>query len=320
MNNLSYTLFGIIAVLVGFCTWASIRLRAARIKAIRDQATNELLKADLATANIRAKEWAAEAARLRDNAVTMADMTAEYKVKSESLQTEVDIAHNSVSDLIKKVVALEHSQFKLVESIRHTGIRNSKGVVKKATEAQINEMLGKVVSAVELTPSLPTRDWNVPQAFPRDYIIPIGTSVEIAIGDGVKIGTKGVIVRHESSANVFKYGLTEQRFNSCVFAPVNPTDHPEHPQFGKKKLRDIKSMNKEAILMEDKVTMISLLLKSEKEGIKWANGHNPTSWNPALPFPYCLCYGYDNEDNLQVSDEKFYNSKGYNTIPASLFI
>ena len=252
MNNLSYTLFGIIAMLVGFCTWASIRLRAARIRAIRDQATNELLKADFATANIRAKEWAAEAARLRDNAGTMADMTAEYKVKAESLQTDVDIAHNSVSDLIKKVVALEHSQFKLVETIRHTGIRNSKGVVKKSTEAQINEMLGKVVPAVELTAvnmlkleDLAARDWSVPQAFPGDYGIPKGIRVICLDGDTwVKNGSIGTTTQRSQIPLIkwegYDYALkTNNSVELCIvnndLAPVNPTDHPEHPQFKNKK-------------------------------------------------------------------------------------
>ena len=244
MNTLSYTLFGIIAVLVGFCTWASIRLRAARIKAIRDQAANELLKADLATANIRAKEWAAEAARLRDNAGAMADMTAEYKVKAESLQTEVDIAHNSVSDLIKKVVTLEHSQFKLVETIRHTGIRNSKGVVKKATEAQINEMLGKVsIQNAILTPSLPTRDWNVPQAFPENYEMPKGTNVIVIADDRAESNTyfrsKGLKGITTEKGNVPFCDWEDGKNYICMWshhlAPVNPTDHPEHPQFKNKK-------------------------------------------------------------------------------------
>lgn len=82
------------------------------------------------------------------------------------------------------------------------------------------------------------RDWSVPQAFPEFYEIPFNTHVEICFGNLAPIGAKGVITDSKEGKTgrlfAFEFDGLVQWSRSIVFAPINPLDHPEHPQFNKK--------------------------------------------------------------------------------------
>ncbi len=267
MNSLSYTLFGIIAVLVGFCAWASIRLRAARIKAIRDQAANELLKADLARLKEKMAGYNSQIVTLNDNAGKMADMMAEYKVKAEVLEAESQMRSDTITGFIKEVEELRSAQNRLIECIQHTGIRGRDGVVRKATKEQIEQMKQGLsgmnepskhkcptfpegtsfdIKCPDPLPELetrePARDWSVPQAFPEGYKVNKGVEVELIVSDHyiVPIGSKGVTEEKDAMPYIAweeeKYILGSGKGRCAMtfmLAPVNPTDHPEHPQFKK---------------------------------------------------------------------------------------
>ena len=89
-----------------------------------------------------------------------------------------------------------------------------------------------------IQPTQPSRDWSVPQAFPDDYIIPVGTEI-IAISDSSShplnaTGIKGVINHSNDCIPSCIFGKEQKWMKACDLAPINPLDHPEHPQFNKK--------------------------------------------------------------------------------------
>jgi hypothetical protein len=73
-------------------------------------------------------------------------------------------------------------------------------------------------------------DWTVPQVFPKDYLIPIDTNV-IAIDSPKMVGK----TTEKSSVPFCKwsYGATSIALGFKL-APLNPTDHPLHPEFKNK--------------------------------------------------------------------------------------
>lgn len=82
----------------------------------------------------------------------------------------------------------------------------------------------------------PTRDWSVPQAFPEGYI-PTKKIKAVRVIDNnghIQVGTKGLINPDGTSCPVFRY-KNEPHSEMCssinYLAPINPLDHPEHPQF-----------------------------------------------------------------------------------------
>jgi hypothetical protein len=114
-------------------------------------------------------------------------------------------------------------------------------------EPKINGMDGQIVSVDEASSS--SRDWSLPQAFPKDYRMKKGLRV-VAIKSmwSVQIGTKGIVMEYGSNCYIDwengKYRCGDksalkinggQPYVSSWLAPINPTDHPEHPQFKGKK-------------------------------------------------------------------------------------
>jgi hypothetical protein len=90
-------------------------------------------------------------------------------------------------------------------------------------------------------------DWNVPQAFPNGYAVPKGTRV-IALTDGgfsrinCESDDKGTVVEPFNSGGadvIFDGKKTNDGLGWYMYewdlAPINPTDHPLHPEFGKEK-------------------------------------------------------------------------------------
>jgi hypothetical protein len=86
-------------------------------------------------------------------------------------------------------------------------------------------------------------DWNVPQAFPIGYEVPLGIRV-MALEDrptGIRAGWKGITVNGLlTTPSIYPFVKWDiEDFNnghacalqSCHLAPINPTDHPLHPEF-----------------------------------------------------------------------------------------
>lgn len=84
------------------------------------------------------------------------------------------------------------------------------------------------------------RDWNVTQAFPRGYAIPEGVEVVCLSDDSFDeyVGKKGIVKYTRCDINgggtiVFNGETDDFRFYSIELAPLDPRQHPEHPEFGK---------------------------------------------------------------------------------------
>lgn len=88
-----------------------------------------------------------------------------------------------------------------------------------------------------------TRDWSKPQAFPEEYEVPLATRV-IALENGsypnevCVSGDNGTVVYSyaKGGAKVIFDGRDSKMgsgwfMKSHELAPLNPTNHPEHPQF-----------------------------------------------------------------------------------------
>jgi uncharacterized protein YoxC len=113
-------------------------------------------------------------------------------------------------------------------------------MVKTATKklAELGATTDKLIkkhedSAIE---NLSIRDWSMPQAFPKGYIIKKETEAVRVGGQGshVKRGTAGLIIPDGSDFPFFRFREADNLF--CFIhslAPVNPTDHPQHPEFKK---------------------------------------------------------------------------------------
>ena len=101
------------------------------------------------------------------------------------------------------------------------------------------------------------RDWSVPQAFPAGYVINHKCRA-VKVGETlgwIKNGAIGTIIPDGNSTPKFicddkemypdGWEAQENGFYEYInkLAPLNPTDHPEHPEFGKakNKLKTIKT-------------------------------------------------------------------------------
>lgn len=80
-----------------------------------------------------------------------------------------------------------------------------------------------------------TRDWSVPQAFPMGYIARKGDVVFMEGHGVVSAGTKGKIVSWYEHISTVQVDCFKLHVSSHKLAPLNPTDHPQHPQFKGKK-------------------------------------------------------------------------------------
>ena len=85
------------------------------------------------------------------------------------------------------------------------------------------------------------RDWSAPQAFPSDYIIPVGTKVVCVAddrhddSDNYSVGKIGIVQDKDRLPDVlFNDDLDPTVMRITELAPLNPLDHPKHPQFNKK--------------------------------------------------------------------------------------
>lgn len=94
--------------------------------------------------------------------------------------------------------------------------------------------------AEESTESKPTEqqiDWTKPQPFPEDYVVPRGTKVVSLIEYfNVEIGETGVCIDSDETPLGKVYDFeSDKEIKSVMFsnqvAPLDPTDHPLHPDF-----------------------------------------------------------------------------------------
>jgi hypothetical protein len=88
------------------------------------------------------------------------------------------------------------------------------------------EVLGEIKPAI---------DWTVPQPFPKHYVVPVGINVVAICSDERVIkGDVGITIK-ESVAPVVEWSRHGNKFKwaFCDYelAPLNPTDHPLHPEF-----------------------------------------------------------------------------------------
>jgi hypothetical protein len=90
----------------------------------------------------------------------------------------------------------------------------------------------------DLTPKAepiePAIDWTKPVAFPRGYIVPKGIRI-VCLEDAderIKIGTKGVTTQ-SSDLPYCDFDNSTENYGMCAheLAPLNPADHPWHPEF-----------------------------------------------------------------------------------------
>jgi hypothetical protein len=107
----------------------------------------------------------------------------------------------------------------------------------------IEQVDGKLVITIEqaepITKEQDGIDWSKPVAFPKDYNIPKGTRVIVVsedrgedFTDYRKVGLKGKTT--ESSTVPFCNWEDKRKMIpmcSDELAPINPTDHPLHPDF-----------------------------------------------------------------------------------------
>jgi len=126
----------------------------------------------------------------------------------------------------------------------------------------------------------PERDWSVPQAFPEGYAIPIGTycitlkedkwrdfitpknTKVMVLGDSGQADQMTFLQRldrfhREDCIDKNENGFCDSCLESKELAPLNPTDHPEHPEFGKVKGQSITN------------TWVDEFVKIEKENPKF---------------------------------------------------
>lgn len=78
-----------------------------------------------------------------------------------------------------------------------------------------------------------TIDWTVPQAFPKGYMIPLG--VEVKTIDAKLIGK--TTEKSEVPFCKWNYGAVTIAIGYQL-APIDPTDHPLHPDFNPSKYND----------------------------------------------------------------------------------
>ena len=80
-----------------------------------------------------------------------------------------------------------------------------------------------------------TIDWSKPQPFPVSYEVPKGIIVVAVVSDGqIKKGRVGRTVERSTAPIVEWEGvdfISKLSFCSFELAPINPTDHPLHPEF-----------------------------------------------------------------------------------------
>ena len=97
--------------------------------------------------------------------------------------------------------------------------------------------------AEQTTESKPTEqqiDWTKPQPFPDDYVVPRGTKVVSLIEYfNVQIGEEGVCVDFDRTGSCRVYDFnSDGEVKSALYnhqvAPLDPTDHPLHPEFKEK--------------------------------------------------------------------------------------
>lgn len=118
----------------------------------------------------------------------------------------------------------------------------------------------------------PEVDWSK-KPFPEGYKIPVGTICKTLVEDnwgkfiipeGSAVKVLGISMRpntspfvevvsgkHRSIFDSLENGYTDGCLNAHDLAPLNPTDHPEHPDFGKKKEEPITEAQKEQCTQAD---------------------------------------------------------------------
>ena len=198
-------------------------------------------------------------------AIGLIHLAANLRAESNKLRNSLDLAYQDVSDAYEQVDALKaelnqanakieenwnlydeqntlrlqyqiqcaelETQLVFVKSDRKKLSTMLRGALDKLKE--YNEAFDDVVEEVE-EPFDPTKY----KAFPSGYRIPIDTEV-IAIKDNSNIpinavGLKGKTIKSFSDCPCCLFDNEIKWMMSFELAPLNPTDHPEHPQFNKK--------------------------------------------------------------------------------------
>jgi hypothetical protein len=102
----------------------------------------------------------------------------------------------------------------------------------------IEQIDGKLVITIEQAePILKEQDgidWSKPVAFPKGYSIPKGVRIIVLEDDhkNIDIGERGITTNCSKLPSCsFKCGTEQYAMHSYELAPINPTDHPLHPNF-----------------------------------------------------------------------------------------
>lgn len=155
------------------------------------------------------------------------------------------------SDLSQKI---DNAEEKLEEDFNETSeSKIAEGVLKFNFPTEyvgltpINEPLHdfEKIADQATQPLADAIDWNVPQAFPEWYVIPKGVDV-ICIKENPWVKEESTGKTKEDSCSPYidwngenyhknGHGHWNWSLASSYIAPINPADHPLHPDFGKEK-------------------------------------------------------------------------------------
>jgi hypothetical protein len=183
--------------------------------------------------------------QLRKDFVEQSELTTQWRQKYDNMEALnkskkelLDRSAASYNGLSTQLVALESELDRGNEII--TWMKADLEKVYKLNahnEDTIASLLG-LNTPVKTLPLEPAIDWNVPQPFPKDYVVPVGINVVAICSDERVIkGDIGITIKESISPIVewSRYGNKfKWAFCDYELAPINPTDHPLHPEFKEK--------------------------------------------------------------------------------------
>ena len=243
--------------MVCFITWASIKLRAERIRRIRiekERDTSSKSNLELLT-KIHNLEYDLNASQ--ESVVSYDSLYDGIKKINELNEAQIKNLEERIQRQVDIIKELEQDKDNLIKCIERTGIRRTDGVVRKCNAGHIQSVISGTHAilnkpekkgknkeelkecAIEIDGKTQLRKYDpMKNAFPREYLIGKGIDV-VCVYDS----------RLKGSKNYRKSGLkgrTTQSNNSTPFcdwedgkdqicmdvqelAPLNPTDHPNYP-------------------------------------------------------------------------------------------
>lgn len=239
---------GILAVFVCFIFWIDAKLRAERIRRIRENKASQTRYDEL---NVLFNEAMTRIGSLKYSNDSLNTLIEGNKVLIDSHEAKIAHLNNVINEKQEYIENLQGQIENLIKCISRTGIRGHDGVVRKCNIGHIQSVISgthEILSKMKVKEVKPTRDWSVPQAFPEDYIVPGGIECISLIDDecrGYMINKNDKVTTIDTGnyASFIKTHRKDRREegsdkDGCLanyeLAPINPLDHPEHPQFNKK--------------------------------------------------------------------------------------